>query len=131
MKFNGSQDAGAGRAEGAHGEGMTETKKYPWLRLLDLALVRPKPEVRQRRGRPRSAFPRQQMYASMTADELEVLDQIVALLRTRFKHPVHRGLVIAFMTLQLRDKLQGAGKRLELPETIDSFLDLAEYLEER
>jgi len=68
---------------------------------------------------------------SMTPDELAMLNQVVELLRERLKRPVRRGDVIAFMTFQLRKKLQGSGKRLELPEEIDSFVALAEYLEER
>ena len=108
---------------------MTETKKYPWLRLLELELATPKIDVRRRRGRPRSAFPRVEKRVSMTPDELAVLDQIVDLLRARFKGHIHRGHVIAFMSFQLRNRLQGNARRPELPEEIDSFVDLAEYLE--
>lgn len=110
---------------------MTEPKKDPWLRLLDLRDATPKAEVKRKRGRPRSAFPRVEVSTSMTPDELAMLNQVVELLRERLKRPVRRGDVIAFMTFQLRKKLQGSGKRLELPEEIDSFVALAEYLEER
>jgi hypothetical protein len=110
---------------------VTESKKYPWLRLLELELAAPKPEMKRPRGRPANAFPRVRVGASMTRDELNVLDQIVELLRGRFNRPIHRGHVIAFMAFQLRNRLQGTGRRPELPEEIDSFVALADYLEER
>jgi hypothetical protein len=110
---------------------MTETKKYPWLRLLELELAAPRTEIKRRRGRPPSAFSRVRVGASMTPDELAVLEQMVELLRQRFKRPIHRGHVIAFMTFQLRNSLQGSGRRVELPEEIDSFVALADYLEGR
>jgi hypothetical protein len=109
---------------------MSEPRKDPWLRLLDLRDASPKPEAKRKRGRPRAAFPRVDVRARVTPSDATALKEIVELLRKRFKRPVHRGDVVAFMTFLLRSRLQGAGKRLELPEEVDSFVALAEYLEE-
>jgi hypothetical protein len=108
---------------------VTDGKKYPWLRLLELELAEPRPEMKKKRGRPRSPFPRVRMYSSMTGDEVAALDDLVDLVRTRFGRQVHRGHIIAFMTFQLKNKLQGEGRKMELPEEVKSFVGLVEYLD--
>jgi hypothetical protein len=110
---------------------MPEAKKYPWLRLLELELAKERPVPAKHRGRPRSAFPRIRVGASMTQDELEALEELVELLRSRFAKSIHRGHLIAFMTFQLRSRLQGGGRKVDLPEEITSFVALADYLEGR
>jgi predicted ArsR family transcriptional regulator len=110
---------------------MPEAKKYPWLRLLELELAKERPAPPKRRGRPRNAFQRIRVGASMTQDELTALEELVDLLRSRFGKSVHRGHLIAFMTFQLRTRLQGSGRKVDLPAGIDSFVSLAEYLEGR
>ena len=110
---------------------MTETKKYPWLRLLDLQLAEPRPEPKGRVGRPRSLFPKVRIGASMSEDEVAALDEIVDAMSERLGHKVHRGHVIAFMAFRTRDQLQGTGKKVEIPKSVKSFVDLAEYLDSK
>ena len=110
---------------------MSETKKYPWLRLLDLQLAEPRPEPKGRMGRPRSPFPKTRIGTSMSEDEIAALDEIVDGMSERMGHKVHRGHVIAFMAFRTRDQLQGKSKKLEIPESVKSFVDLAEYLDSK
>jgi hypothetical protein len=108
---------------------VSESKKYPWLRLLDLQLAEPRPEPKGRVGRPRSPFPKVRIGTSMSEDEVAVLDEIVDAMSERMGRKVHRGHVIAFMAFRTRALLQGKSKKIELPSNVKSFLDLAEYMD--
>ncbi len=102
---------------------------YPWLRLLELELIRePKPAARKRPGRPRNAFPRKRVRTSLTEDEQAALDDLVDLLSQRMGRPIHRGHLIAFMTFRLRSQLQ-QGDKIVIGEEVDSFAALAKYLD--
>jgi hypothetical protein len=102
---------------------------YPWLRLLELEL---KQEVklakRRRPGRPKNAFPRKRVRASLTDEELAALDGLVDVLSARLGRALHRGHLIAFMTFRLRNQLEQGGQ-INLPADIDSFAALAKHLD--
>ena len=108
---------------------MSDSKKYPWLRLLDLQLAEPKPEPKGKVGRPKSPFPKVRIGASMSEDEVKALDELVDAMSERVERNVHRGHLIAFMTFRTRTLLQGKGNKIEIPESVKSFVDLAEYLD--
>jgi hypothetical protein len=110
---------------------VSESKKYPWLRLLDLQLAEPRPEPKGRVGRPRSPFPKTRIGASMSDDEIAALDEIVEAMSRQMGRKVHRGHVIAFMAFRTRAQLQGKGKKLDLPNAVKSFVDLAAYLDSK
>ncbi|MCJ7823499.1 MAG: hypothetical protein MUP44_01220 [Anaerolineales bacterium] len=110
---------------------MSEGKKYPWLRLLDLQLAEPRPEPKGKVGRPRSPFPKVRIGASMSEDEVSAIDEIVEAMSERVGRKIHRGHVIAFMAFRTRDQLQGKGKKIEIPGDVKSFVDLAEYLDSK
>ncbi len=110
---------------------VSEGKKYPWLRLLDLQLAEPRPEPKGKVGRPRSPFPKVRIGASMSEDEVAAIDEIVEAMSARVGRKIHRGHVIAFMAFRTRDLLQGKGKKIEIPSDIKSFVDLAEYLDSK
>lgn len=108
---------------------MPEETKYPWLRLLELELAKSKPAKKKRPGRPRNPFPRKRVRSALTEDEHAALDDLVRILGERFGKQVHRGHLISFLTFRLREDLQGRGKKLNIPNDIKSFVDLAEYLD--
>jgi hypothetical protein len=110
---------------------VSDSKKYPWLRLLDLQLAEPRPERRGKVGRPRSPFPKVRIGASLSQDEVAALDEIVEALSERMERKVHRGHLIAFMAFRTREQLQGKGKKVEIPASVKSFVDLAEYLDSK
>lgn len=102
---------------------------HPWLRLLDLELRREEPSKPSRRvGRPRKAFPRRAVHITLTEAELESLDELAATLTRRMGRPVHRGQVIGFLVLRLRNKLQQIEKS-RLTEEVNSFRSLAVLLD--
>jgi predicted ArsR family transcriptional regulator len=110
---------------------MSDSKKYPWLRLLDLQLAEPRPEPKGKVGRPKSPFPKVRIGASMTEDEVKALDELVEAMSERIERNVHRGHLIAFMTFRMRALLQGKGNTLAIPDSVESFMDLAEYLDSK
>ncbi len=110
---------------------VSEGKKYPWLRLLDLQLAEPRPEPKGKVGRPRSPFPKVRIGASMSEDEVAAIDEIVEAMSARVGRKVHRGHVIAFMAFRTRDQLQGKGKKIDIPDDVKSFVDLAAYLDSK
>lgn len=110
---------------------VSEGKKYPWLRLLDLQLAEPRPEPKGKVGRPRSPFPKVRIGASMSEDEVAAIDEIVEAMSARAGRKIHRGHVIAFMAFRTRDQLLGKGKKIEIPGDVKSFVDLAEYLDSK
>lgn len=104
---------------------------YPWLRLLELELKQePRPVTRRRPGRPKNAFPRRRVRASLTEDEQVALDELVELLSKQLGRAIHRGHLIAFMTFRLRSRLQ-KGEEIALNKDIDSFQALAKFLDDR
>lgn len=110
---------------------MPEADRHPWLRLLELEVTKDEPEpTKRRRGRPKNPFPRKRVRSSLTEDEKAALDELVELLSEHLGRSLHRGHLIAFMTFRLRDQLRQDGE-LVLDDDIDSFVDLAEYLDER
>jgi hypothetical protein len=110
---------------------VSENKKYPWLRLIDLQLAEPRPEPKGKVGRPRNPFPKTRIGASMSDDEIAALDEIVEAMSERMGRKVHRGHVIAFMAFRTRDQLLGKGKKVDIPDAVRSFVDLAAYLDSK
>ena len=111
---------------------MPEKSKYPWLRLLDLDITPAKTTSPKRRGRPKNSFPRSRVHITLTEDEKATLDEMVALFSEQFDHRFSRGHVVAFLLFYMRGLLQDrAGKKMNIPEEIGSFTDLAEYLSQK
>ncbi|MEJ2606902.1 MAG: hypothetical protein P8Z41_09535 [Anaerolineales bacterium] len=108
---------------------MSEHKRYPWERLLDSELNPPRPEVKRRRGRPKSPFPRKRRRFAATEDEVNALNELVQTLKERFNSNVERGHVISFMTFYLTRLLQDKNRDLYIPDDVTSFVDLAKYLD--
>jgi hypothetical protein len=66
----------------------------------------------------------------LTDDELSALDELVDYLSAHMDRPLHRGHLIAFMAFRLRNQLQREDG-LKLEDGVDSFMELAKYLDER
>lgn len=110
---------------------MADKSKYPWLRLLDLDMTPNQTSSPKRRGRPKNSFPRSRLHVTLTDDEKAVLDEMVELFSEKLNQSFSRGHVVAFMVFYLRSLLQQKGKKMSVPDDIDSFVDLAAYLDQK
>jgi len=110
---------------------MSKKTDYPWERLLDAEIYPKRPKIRKKVGRPKNPFPRKRLRYSATDDEENMINDLTALFKERIGNKVDRGHVIAFMQSDLRRRLTGKGGKIELPDNITSFVDLAEYLENK
>jgi len=68
------------------------------------------------------------VHVTLTDAELDALDELAAALTQGLGRPVHRGQMVGFLILRLRNRLRQRGKSW-FPEEVNSLSALATYLD--
>lgn len=103
---------------------------YPWFALLDLEIATEKaPPPAREKGRPRAPFQKTKVTLTMTPDQLQMMDKLIAALQTKMGKSIPRGTLVSFLVYQMMHQLGDEQGNIELPDHITNFTTLADYVE--
>jgi hypothetical protein len=103
---------------------------YPWFALLDLEIATEKAAPPARvKGRPRAPFQKTKVTMTMTPDQLQMLDRLIAAFQTKMGKSIPRGTLVSFLVYQMMSQLGDEEGNIDLPDHVTNFTTLADYVE--